>query len=202
MLWRCFINIHELIFVWKEKNPNWINTFFLCEKLRVLFTNLLYCIFLRDHMTCYICESLIHSRNSNAYLKCVSFVLEVNFAEIRVSVKLFGCHCFLCHTFTKTNCFLFKWIRAYNFVQMRILEKHWLLIIESFHKTNFHIILFEIDKMYKYIPSYYVCVGCSLFRYLPAKCWRDLFRIEFTWIQGDDTNGIKCMFICILSNYI
>ena len=46
--------------------------------------------------------------------------IEVNFIKIIVSVTCFPYCCFLYLNFVKTICFLSKWIRACNFVQVRI----------------------------------------------------------------------------------
>ena len=111
-------------FLWKGNKSELNILVFLCEKLRVLFTNWpkILCTGSFSEirwLVTHVRASIIRSKNGNIYFECVSLLLEAIFDKIRMFVTLFAC----CFNSMKTKCFLSKRIRAYNFIQVRILNK-------------------------------------------------------------------------------
>ena len=73
-------------------------------------------------MFTYVCVPIIPGNTTReVYRLCSisSVLLEVNITELKASLMLFALCCFY-HNFLKTICFLSKWLRACNFVHVRV----------------------------------------------------------------------------------
>ena len=131
MLWNAMklFYSHPWIYICIKRKKKQLKQYvFLKWILRVLFTNwpgiLCTFCFWRDQMTCYECSKLCWDKSV--------------------------CVMFLYHNFMKTRCFLSKLFHAYNCIQVRILEKHWLF--ENQKLSQNHILLSFHILLCKWIP--------------------------------------------------